>query len=640
MSALSKKHIVIGTAGHIDHGKSALIKSLTGTDPDRLKEEKERGMTTDLGFAFFGDDVTIIDVPGHEKFVRHMLAGASTIDFVLFVVAADDGVMPQTIEHFEILKLLQIKRGVIVVTKIDLVDRERLELVIDDINHLTADSFLENVPIIPVSNTTGEGIDNLKKLLQEMIAQTEPKSDKGIFRMPIDRCFSMKGFGTIIAGTILSGQIKVGDTIELLPQKKLLKIRSIEVHNKKVNEVGTGFRAAINIIGADKEEIERGNTVAQPGYFEPSLFVNGSLYLLNSSSPLKSFSRIRMHLGTGEIIARVVLLEQKILEPGEKAMVQFRLETPAVCDIGDRFVIRTYSPIITIGGGVILEPRAVKIKEFDDKIIEHLQKIETQDPNVIVEEILNQSFLMPLGTEDIAKDVNLPVDVVKNIIAELINNKSILVVDEKRNLYYSAANLYKLSEQILENIKIFHRDNPTLTGIPRLELMNKFPKGFDNTLFNFVIQFLKKNSKIKISNDGKISLYDFKVILNGELNSLAQKLEKIYLDSKFQTPDIEALLAQRIGHPDLVRKAYRYLLDNGTLVYIGEGIVFHRDMVEEAKDKLIKFLKERKEIRIADFRDLLNASRKYALPLLIYFDSKGITIKRGDIRVLGPGGGV
>ncbi len=640
MSESIKKHIVIGTAGHIDHGKSALIKSLTGTDPDRLKEEKERGMTTDLGFAFYGDDVTIIDVPGHEKFVRHMLAGASTIDFVLFVVAADDGVMPQTIEHFEILKLLQLKKGVIVITKIDLVESQQIDLVVDDIKYLTQGSFLQEAPIIPVSNVTGEGIDALKMILKQIIEQTEPKTDKGVFRMPIDRCFTMKGFGTVIAGTVLSGRIRIGDTVELLPQKKELKIRGIEVHNKKVEEVGTGFRAAINIVGAEKEEIERGNVIAQPGFFEPSLFINGSLYLLNSAQPLKTFSRIRLHLGTSELLARVVVLEKKTVEPGEKVMVQFRLETPAVCDIGDRFVIRTYSPPMTIGGGVILAPKADKIKEFDEEILSYLQKIETQEPIVIVEEELNQSFTLPLRPEEIARDISLPVDNVKNIIQELLHQRTVLLVDEKRNLYYSRKNLDKLEEIIMEIVKTFHQNNPTLVGMPRLELINKLPKGLDNTLFNFALQYLKEASKIKISNDGKISLYDFKVALDEELGRMVKKLEKIFIDARFQPPEIEKIIEQGIGQPEIVKKAYRHLLDNGTFVNIGEGVVFHKEMIEEAKKKIINFLIEHKEIRVSEFRDLLNASRKYALPLLIYFDSKGITIKRGEVRVLGTGGGV
>lgn len=640
MSDVFKKHIVVGTAGHIDHGKSALIKSLTGTDPDRLKEEKERGMTTDLGFAFYGDNVTIIDVPGHEKFVRHMLAGASTIDFVLFVVAADDGVMPQTIEHFEILKLLQIKRGIIVVTKIDLADKEQFDLVIDDIKNLTRNSFLQDAPIVAVSNVTGEGIEDLKRLFRRMIEDTEPKKDKGVFRMPIDRCFIMKGFGTVVAGTVLSGRVKIGDIVELLPQKKELKVRGIEVHNTKVEEVGIGFRTAINIVGAEKEEIERGNVIAQPGYFEPSLFMNGSLYLLNSAPTLKNFTRVRLHLGTGEILARIVILEKKTIDPGEKVMVQFRLESPGVCDIGDRFVIRTYSPPVTIGGGIILEPKAEKIKDFDEEIIKHLQKIETQEPAVIVEEVFQQCSTLPLGPVEVSRDVNLPVEEVKKIISELLSKEILLVVDEKRDFYYSRNNIDKLEGMIIEILKSFHTDNPTLGGIPRLDLMNKLPKGLDKTLFNFILQHLKDMAKIKMTEDGKISLYDFKVTVDEELSRMAKILEKIYIDARFQTPNIEEIIAQGIGRSELIKKVYRFLLDNGTLINVGEGVVFHKKMIEEAKNKLLTFLKEHKEIRVAEFRDLLNASRKYALPLLIYFDSKGVTIKRGEVRILGTGGGV
>ncbi|MGQ9664082.1 MAG: selenocysteine-specific translation elongation factor [bacterium] len=640
MSELEKKHIVIGTAGHIDHGKSALIKSLTGTDPDRLKEEKERGMTTDLGFAFYGDDITIIDVPGHEKFVRHMLAGASTIDFVIFVIAADDGIMPQTIEHLEILKLLQIKQGIIVITKIDLVDETHLNIVIDDIHNLTRDSFLQDAPIIPVSNVTGEGLDKLKTIINELSHKIETKKDKGIFYMPIDRCFTMKGFGTVIAGTILSGKIRIGDTVELLPHKKILKIRGIEVHNKKVEQVGTGYRAAINIVGAEKEEIERGNVIAQPGYFEPSLYMNGSLYLLNSAPSLKTFTRVRLHIGTSEIMGRIVILEKKVIEPGEKAMVQFRLETPAICDIGDRFVVRSYTPPTTIGGGIILEPKAEKIKEFDEKVLEHLQKIESQVPIILVEEELNQNQTIPRKIEEIAKDVNLDIGTVKDLLKDLLNRNVAIAIDEKRELYYSHKNFMELKTRIVEIIKNYHHNNPTLIGMPRLALITHLPKGLDNTLFNFTINQLKQEQKINITEDGKISLYDFKVSLNSELAEMAQKIERIFLNAEFQPPEIEALIEQKIGDADLIKKVYRYLLDNGTLIFVGEGLAFHKNMVESAKTKLINFLKEHKEIRIAEFRDLLNASRKYALPLLIYFDTKGVTIKRGEVRVLGIGGGV
>ncbi|MEO0142840.1 MAG: selenocysteine-specific translation elongation factor [candidate division WOR-3 bacterium] len=634
------RHIVVGTAGHIDHGKSALIKSLTGYDPDRLKEEKERGMTTDLGFAFYGDDVTIIDVPGHEKFVRHMLAGASTIDFVIFVVAADDGVMPQTVEHFEILKLLDVKKGVIVVTKKDLVNKEQLELVIDDINQLTKDSFLKDAPIVAVSNLTGEGMDELKRILNELISQLEPKMDKGIFRMPIDRCFTMKGFGTVIAGTILSGKVKVGDTVELLPQKKHLKVRRIEVHNKEVIEVGTGYRAAVNIIGVEKEEIERGNVIATPGYLEPSLYMNANLYLLSSSPPLKTFTRLRIHLGTAEILGRVVILEKKILEPGEKGMVQFRLETPAVSDIGDRYVVRTYSPQITIGGGVILEPKAKKIKEFDEQLLEHLKKIETQDPIVLVEEDLNSNFTLPQKIEEIARDVNLPPETVQTLIGELVTKNLALIVDERRNLYYSKRNLDRLEAKIIEAINIYHQNNPTHIGIAKTELISAIDRQMDHILFNFALNRLLNEKKIKISEDGKVSRYDFKFVVSGELKEMKDRLEKIFYSAGFMPPTLEELLEKNIGSADLVKKAYRHLIDTGILIHIGEGIFFHKDRFSEAREKLIQYLKTHNSIRVSEFRDLINTTRKYALPLLIYFDSKGITIKRGEVRILAGGGGV
>ncbi len=634
------RHIVIGTAGHIDHGKSALIKSLTGYDPDRLKEEKERGMTTDLGFAFYGDDVTIIDVPGHEKFVRHMLAGASTIDFVIFVVAADDGVMPQTVEHFEILKLLGVKRGVIAVTKKDLVNKEQLELVIDDINRLTIDSFLQDAPIVPVSNLTGEGIAELKRILNQLISQTESKSDKGIFRMPIDRCFTMKGFGTVIAGTILSGKIKIGDTIELLPQKKLLKIRRIEVHNREVSEVGTGFRAAINIIGAEKEEIERGDVVATPGYLEPSLYLNANLYLLSSSPPLKTFTRLRIHLGTAEIFGRVVILETKSLEPGEKGMVQFRLETPAVSDIGDRYVVRTYSPQMTIGGGIILEPKAKKIREFDEQIVEHLKRIETQEPIVIVEEDLNSNFTLPRKVDEVARDVNLPPQAVQTLLGELVAKDRLVVIDARRNLYYSKKNLDKLESRITEAIDSYHRNNPADIGIPRAELIKAVDRQLDHILFNFALNKLSNEKKVKITEDGKVSLYDFKITVSQEFMEMNKKLEEIFYSAGFSPPQIEDLLEKKLGSSDLVKKAYRHLIDTGVLIHIGEGIFFHKDRLLEAKEKLIQFLKTHNSIRVSEFRDLINTTRKYALPLLIYFDSKGITIKRGEVRILAGGGGV
>ena len=633
---MRENHIVVGTAGHIDHGKSALIKALTGVDPDRLKEEKERGMTTDLGFVFYGDDVTIIDVPGHEKFVRHMVAGASTIDFVMFVIAADDGIMPQTIEHLEVLKLLAIKKGVVVITKKDLVKDDWLQIVIDEVKKLMYDTFLQDAPIIPVSSITKEGIDELKKVLDELITQTAAKKDRGIFRLCIDRCFTIKGFGTVVAGTVLSGKIKIGDTLELLPNKKKVKVRGIEVHNKKVTEVGTGFRSAINLVGTEKDEIKRGDVLAQPGYYKPSTFLNASLYLLKSAGkPLKNLTRLRIHLGTKEILGRIVLLDKKTLAPGQKAMAQFRLETPAVCDINDRYVIRTYSPQATIGGGVIIEPKATKAKGFDEKLIEHLQKVEAGDPEVMVEENLATNFELPRKVDEIAYDLNLPLPKVSEVIKQLLNNKKVLCIDEKRGLYYSQKNFEKLKNNIINILKEYHKNNPINTGIPQLELLKNISKGFDKSLLNYTLEKMSREKSVKLTDDKKMRLFDFKVVLDKNMNEIVKRLEEMFLVAEYKPPNYDAVLSQRLGDEKLVKKAYRYVLDTGILIFVGESIVMHKKMVEQAKEKLIQFLKSNKEIRISQFRDLLGASRKYVLPLLIYFDTHNVTIKRGDVRILG-----
>ncbi|MEO0076332.1 MAG: selenocysteine-specific translation elongation factor [candidate division WOR-3 bacterium] len=646
MAELSKRHIVIGTAGHIDHGKSALIKSLTGVDPDRLKEEKERGMTTDLGFVFYGDDATIIDVPGHEKFIRHMVAGASTIDLVILVIAADDGIMPQTYEHLEILKLLGIKKGIVVITKKDLVSAERLAVVSADVKSLLNGTFLANAPIIAVSNATGEGIDTLKQVLNELIAKVEVKIDRGVFRMPIDRCFIIKGFGTIVAGTVLSGKVKIGDVLELLPHRKPVKVRGIEVHNKQVNEVGTGFRAALNITGVEKEEIARGDVLAEKGFFEPSYYINASLHLLASAkTPLKNFTRLRIHIGTKEHLGRVVLLDKKILSPGEDAIVQFRLETPAVCSINDNYVIRTYSPQMTIGGGSIIESKAEKVKGFDEKLIEHLKVLEFADTTTIVEQEILTNFELPRKVNEIAADVNLPIAEVREIIKKLISEQKILVVDTKREVYYHQQNYQQLKDKIIKTLSEYHKLNPSSIGMLSLELLKKISPGLDKQLLDYALAELVKTNVIQILPDKKIKLTEFQVVLDSELTETVQKIERLFLAQAFQPLTFDELKDKIANNETLVRKAFQYLLDIGKLVNIGEGLVIHQAYLKKAQKLLCDFLKENKTIRVAQFRDLLNASRRSVLPLLIYFDTLGITVRRGDFRELSSkyqknGGGV
>ncbi|MBN2621375.1 selenocysteine-specific translation elongation factor [candidate division WOR-3 bacterium] len=632
---MSRKHIVIGTAGHIDHGKSALIKALTGEDPDRLKEEKERGMTTDLGFVFYGDDVTIIDVPGHEKFVRHMVAGASTLDLVIFVIAADDGVMPQTTEHLEILKLLEIKKGFVAITKKDLVGNELLEIVIDDVKNLVKGTFLERAPIVPVSNTTKEGFDTLKQVLDAQLAEIEEKVDKGIFKLSIDRCFSMKGFGTVVAGTVLSGSLKIGDTVDLIPQGKQVKVRGIQVHNHNVPEVTTGFRAAINIVGAETHEIERGDVLGQKGYFQPSEYLNASLYLLASAPKhLKNLVRLRIHLGTKELFSRVVLLDKRVLNPGEKAMVQFRMEKPAVCDVGDRYVVRTWSPQITIGGGVIIEPKAQKATGFDESLIEHLQTIEQGDPSILVKEEIASNHQLPQKIEEIAHDLNLPVTQVTDIVKKLIDEEAVICLDAKRGVYYSQDNIDTLRTRILAVLKDYHASNPTNLGMPHLELHKALGAGLDKIVLHHMLETMAENQLVKTA-ENKVSLFEFSVTLDKEMNAVSKKIESVYRDAGFKTPGLQELMTVNMGSPDAVKKAFRYLVDSKRLIDAGEGVVFHKSLVQQAQDRVVNFLKQKKEIKVSEFRDMIGASRKYALPLLIYFDTHGITIKRGEVRVLG-----
>ncbi len=371
---MKTRHKIIGTAGHIDHGKTELVKAITGTDTDRLKEEKERGLTIDLGFAFLSDDIAIIDVPGHEKFIKNMVAGVVGIDMALLVVAADDGIMPQTREHFDILRLLNIQKGIIAITKIDLVEKDWIELVESDIRELVKGSFLENAPVFKVSSVTGEGIHRLKEKIFEEIKKIKERDYNRPFRIPIDRSFTIRGFGTVVTGTVFSGKISKNSKVELLPQKRELRIRGIETHGKKVYTAKAGDRAALNIANIEKNEITRGDVLAEPGFFIPVYKIDCKLSLLKSAPvPLNNRARVRIHIGTKEGMGRVYFFDRNELYPGESSFAQLRSEVPFITAREDRFIIRRYSPPITIGGGEILDPYPFRKEKNVNKTIEYLR---------------------------------------------------------------------------------------------------------------------------------------------------------------------------------------------------------------------------------------------------------------------------
>jgi len=634
------KHTVIGTAGHIDHGKTMLLKALTGTDADRLPEEKERGMTIDLGFVFLGKNVTIIDVPGHEKFIKNMLAGVSTIDLVILVIAADDGIMPQTKEHFEILQLLDVRYGVVALTKTDLVDADWLDLVKDDIAAFVKGTFLENAPVMCVSSTTGEGIPEFRALLDTMIENTQAKSDKGVFRLWIDRVFTLKGIGTVIAGTVLSGAVKPGDKLTLLPQDRGVRVRKLQVHNEDVQQSATGERVAINLIGVDAAEIERGNMLAKPGYFEPTYMVNAKLYLLkDAGKPLSTRTRVRFHIGTKEILARVVMLEKKALEPGQSAIVQFRLEEKAPADPGDRYIIRSYSPAYTIGGGSIVETHPKKLKYLPDEEVGKLDRLEQADSEQLLLHYLANHPLEMKTVEKLAAALSLKTDKMTEIVDKLIQEGTATVVSEHPAVsIVLSEHIEKGRSRIADFLKQHHKQHPYLWGMKKSELKMRVFGKIENAVCDAIVNPMVERGELVYRHE-TLHRADHRVTFTESQEKLRARIEELYRSAQFVTPSAEEL-EQLI--PDVKKRELRNvvtgLIEMGTLIEIKtaeeRAALFHIDNMNEAEKILVGMLKEKGKIRLYEFRERINSTRKYTTPILIYFDRRGLTEFDGEYRRL------
>lgn len=631
-------HVILGTAGHIDHGKTALVQALTGIDTDRLKEEKERGLTIDLGFAHFGDKATIIDVPGHEKFIRNMVAGVSTIDLVLFVIAADDGIMPQTREHLDILNILQVKRGFIIITKTDLVEAEWLELVKDDVLSLTRGSCLQDAPLFEISSVTGKGVPELKRAVSEFIQSYRREKDKGIFWLPVDRSFTVKGFGTVVTGSVLSGTAAVGDTVEILPQKQQVKIRGLQKHSSNVESVASGDRAAINLQAIDKQQVARGDVVAAPNYFTAATRFDAHLRLLPSAPrPLKMRSRVRLHIGTSEIMARISIIMQSRIEPGESAYVQLHLERPAVARRRDPFVVRQYSPTITIGGGMILNSNAPKRKLKDPKTLAELQALEKEEPIEVLESILAASGNQLQTVDHLASEMALPNDTVSNLLRQLQENGAAVFVRKNGKPAATHRACYeRLQQTCMEALTTFHQRNPRRPGLPKAELVSLIRPKPDSDLLNFAIMQSKKQEQIR-ETDGMVALTDHQVRFTPEQDALRKQIDRLLYDSGYTTPP-EAEMAGQLSHPvNHIKDMVSTMIGLGEIVRAEQGIYFHPKRVEEARDALLAHLEQNGEITISQFKDLLGgASRKYAMPLINHFDRLGITRREGDVRVLEP----
>jgi selenocysteine-specific elongation factor len=632
------KQIILGTAGHIDHGKTSLIKAVTGVDTDRLKEEKLRGITIELGFASIdlpsGQRIGIVDVPGHEKFVKNMVAGATGIDIVAMIIAADEGIMPQTREHMEICSLLNIKHGFVVLTKIDLVDEEWLELVLDEVSEFTRGTFLEDASVLPVSAVTGEGIPEFIEALDQLSATIPKRLSTGIFRLPVDRVFSMKGFGTVITGTLISGQVRVGDTIMVYPSRVTSKVRGIQVHNQSVNEAFAGMRTAINFQGLEKASVNRGDVVAMPGSLKASYMVDVTMSYLNSNEkPIKNRTRIRFHTGTSEVQGNLLLLDRDELLPGETTVAQLRLDSPVTTVKDDRFVARSYSPVRTIGGGQVLNPIPPKHKRFKTGIIDGLQTLTQNETDKIISFFVDEAGYKGVFFTDLKIMTNLPEKKLDTALQALLSQKIVIQTDKENRIYIHSNTFEKLKTEAIGHLENYHRRNPLKGGMPKEELKSKLPSVPGSKLFNQMIVRMIKDKEI-VQEEDTVRLAGHKVSLGVDQTDVKKKIIEIYQQKGLMPPYFKEL-EKTVGiEPARAKEVLLLLVDEGLIVKVKEDLYFHSETIHALKNRLVKFIMAQGEITTPQFKEMTGASRKYVIPLIEYFDSKNVTIRVGDIRKL------
>lgn len=618
--------LIIGTAGHIDHGKSVLVRALTGQDPDRLPEEKQRGMTIDLGFVFWGDDVAVIDVPGHERLIRNMVAGVSGIDLVLLVIAADEGVKPQTIEHLQILQILGIKSGIVALTKTDLEDGDTIERRKGEIERLLRGTSLEGSPIIPVSALTGEGLEELKKTLKDLLEARKPEEEGEIFRLPVDRSFSIKGFGTVVTGTVISGRIGVEGEIELLPAKRTLRIRGIEVMGKPRQEVRRGMRAALNLRGIGKREIKRGDSLATPSFFQPTNRLEGRLSLLEAfSGKVKGGGWLKFLTGTAEVMGKVYPLEEGPMKRGESRLVRFKLETYITAALGDRFVARIPSPPSTIGGGEILDPYPPTKKR--GRGLDYLKALEGRKVAEVIETRLLWKGYRGETEGELWRRTQLPLNQIRVQLEDLVRDRYLISLKVgDRLLYLPNGSLRRLKGMIIDEVEGCHQQNPYRLGMGEDELGNRVRA--DAEIFRMALKELLGSGELLLHQGRKLGLPSHQIPLSPKDERLKEEIEGALLKGGFSPPSPKEIKGED------ARRLMGVLQEAGVLISAGDSLLFHHKWVEKAEELLREFVGEKGEISLREFKELLGTSRRYALSLLTYFDNQGITKRVGDVRRL------
>jgi selenocysteine-specific elongation factor len=631
------RHVVAGTAGHIDHGKSSLVQALTGIDPDRLKEEKERGITIDIGFAHLeledGLTLGIVDVPGHERFVKNMLAGVGGIDLVMLVIAADEGVMPQTREHLAICQLLRVRSGLVVLTKADLAEPEWLELVQEDVRSFLHGTFLDGAPILPVSAKTGQGLPELRDTLLTLARAVPSRGTDATFRLPIDRVFTIRGFGTVVTGTVASGQLALDERVEVYPRALQAKVRGIQTHGRPVSTAAAGQRAAVNLQGIERAAIERGDVLSLPGLLQPTYMLDATCELLaDAPSPLRTRQRVRFHVGTSEVMARVHPVTGTAIEPGHTGYVQLRLEAPVIALPRDRYVIRSYSPMVTIGGGELLDVAPAKARRSAD-LVERLRTLETGAPTAVLESHIRRVGGGGTRTAELRARTPFGPEALRGYLHDLVDRQRVLLVD--REWYVHAEAAERLGRDAAAALAAFHAREPLKPGMSKEELRTRLG-GLEERVFLALLDRFAAAGILVVDKD-KVRGATHAVRLSPAQQADSDRLEAEFRTAGVVPPTLEEAFAKLgLAGPSAQAMA-QLLVDGRRLVRIREGLYFHTEPLQAAVDRVLAFLKEHQAITPQEIKDLLGISRKYAIPLLEWLDSQRLTVRVGDKRVMRVG---
>jgi selenocysteine-specific elongation factor len=645
------RHVVIGTAGHIDHGKSALVTALTGIDPDRLKEEKARGITIDLGFAYLerGDlTLAFVDVPGHERFVKNMLAGATGIDIVLLVVAADESVMPQTREHFDICRLLGIQGGVVALTKADLVDAETLELVRLEVSELVGGSFLESAPIVAVSARTGRGLEELADALAAAARAVPPRPAEGVFRLPVDRVFSVRGFGTVVTGTVAAGRVRVDDELVLLPSGRRVKVRGLQGHGRALAEAAAGQRAAINLAGVETGEIGRGETLTVPDAFEPTRRLDAVVELVPSARPLRHGARVRVHAGTSERLGRVAIsrvvegtdgeADAAEIPPGGRAHVRIRLEQPTVLARGDRFIVRAYSPPVTVGGGVVLDPHPPRGAIRTEAGRRRFDRLDPGDRAIDAPEVVERAAVemiaergeAGLSAAALGGRLGLGPEALRRLARRLADGGLVCAIDDG---FASADVVSRAGRSLVAHLAEYHRAQPLSEGLPREEAREKLFARAHPALFETVVRRLAEAGEI-VGRE-RLALPTHRVAASDEEERLRARVDELFRRAGLRPPDLAGAAAELGLALADVDRAVRWLLRSKQLVKV-DTLIFHASALDALKQDVRGLRAGGAEARVdvASFKERFGVTRKYAIPLLEYLDRERITRRVGEARIV------